>query len=137
VSIGHGSGVIDKAWTDRLVAQISRETTINRDYNVPLAGGISNDGKTIYIDRAIPDDYDAYVSVHEFVEKRLLDAGIDYLPAHAAATATELAAVQDDGIDIDKYDAFWDKWEKVAAKHKIGQDTPPDLEMKPYAESDQ
>jgi hypothetical protein len=137
VSIGHGSGVIDKAWTDRLVAQVRAETTLNRDYNVPLAGGISTDGKTIYVDKAIPDDYDDYLRVHEFVEKRLLDSGIDYLPAHAAATAAELAAVEDDGIDIDEYDRFWDRYEKVAAKHKIGQDTPPDLEMKPYTESNE
>ena len=135
VSVGHGSGVIDTAWTDALVAHIRAKVTIDRSYNVPLAGGISQDGRTVYVDRAIPDDYDPYLAVHEFVEKQLLDAGIPYLPAHAVATAAELAAVKDDGIDVDDYDAFWDRWEKVAAKHQLGDDTPPDIEKKPYTET--
>jgi hypothetical protein len=145
VSIGSGSGVIDRAWTDALVKQILSECTINRDFNVPLGAGSSQDGQTIYIDKSIPNSYkqkggavvpsDHYVAVHEYVEKRLLDAGIKYLPAHASATATELAAVQDDGFDVNQYDTFFDKWLKVAAKHKLGDDTPPDLELKPYEES--
>ena len=71
----------------------------------------------------------------EFVEKALLDTGMPYLPAHAAATATEIACAKDDGIDIDAYDAFFDRWEKVAARHKLGDDTPPDIETKPYTET--
>jgi hypothetical protein len=134
MSIGSGSGVIDKAWTDALIKQIRAETTINRDYNVPLAAGSSKDGKTIYIDRSIPTTFDRYVSVHEFVEKRLLDGGIAYAPAHAAATAAELACVKDDGVSIDDYDSFFDRWEKVAARHKLGDGTPPDLETRPYEE---
>lgn len=135
MSIGHGSGKIDKAWTDAALAFIKSNCRIDRSYNVPLAGGISQDARTVYIDQAIPDTYDAYVAVHEYVEKRMLDAGMDYLPSHAIATAAEIACVQDDGIDVNEYDRFWQRWEKVAARHKLGDNTPPDLETKPYEET--
>jgi len=145
VSIGHGSGVIDKAWLDKLIADIEQQTMFDHTYNVPLAGGSSKDGKTIYMDQAIPTTYTQrggaivdvtrYLRVHEYVEKRLIDAGNGYLASHGAATAVELAALQDDGYDVGQYDAFWSKWEKVAAKHKLGDGTPPDLELKPYEEA--
>jgi len=145
MSVGHGSGIIDKAWTDELVEHILADFRFDHSFNIPLAGGSSQDATTVYMDKAIPLGYVQrdgkevpawhYLCVHEAVEKWLLDAGLPYLPAHAAATAVEIAAVENDGYDVNQYDAFWSKQEKVAARHNLGDGTPPDLETKPYEET--
>jgi hypothetical protein len=144
MSVGHGSGVIDKAWLDQAIADVEKSTTFNHVFNIPLGGGSSKDGKTIYMDASIPASYQQrggqqvdvtkYLRLHEWTEKRLLDAGMTYLPAHGIATAAEIAAVQDDGLDVNQYDSFWTKQLKVAAKHELGDGTPPNLELAPYQE---
>lgn len=152
MSIGQGSGDIDRKWLDTLIRFVTTYRKFNHVFNVPLAGGSSMDNKVTYEDQAIPTEYTQtggqkveawkYLSVHEFIEKILIDAFIKmgfpenevYLPAHGAATAVELAAVQDDGLDVKQYDRFWGQWEKFAAKHELGDGTPPNLELAPYKE---
>lgn len=150
MSVGHGSGVIDRAWTDQLLAIVRKYREFNNDFNVPLGAGSNKAGDKTYYDRNIPTTYKQkggrdmpvwlYWSAHELVEKAMIDffrkIGVPenelYLPAHAVATAAELAAVQDDGYDINQYDVFGDKELKIAAKHNLGDDTPPDIEPAPY-----
>lgn len=135
MSVGHGSGVIDRAWSDALDADIQRKVTINRNYNVPLAAGISADGKTVYIDHRIPPIYDRYLIVHEYYEWLGLEQGFAYLPAHGAATAVEITTAENDKVDISKYDKFFDKWCKVTARTAWGDNTPPDMHPTQVAET--
>lgn len=140
-----GSGTVKKSWADQAVADATARAFV-QTFNVPLAGGISKDAKTVYMDKAIPRTYTQrdgkvvpvwkYLCVHEFTEKCLLDAGWSYDPAHALATFAEEGCVKADGYDTAQYNAFWDDYEPVAAKHKLGDDTPPDLELKPYGKDD-
>jgi len=145
VSIGQGSGEIETGWTDGLITWLLEHFRFDHTFNVPLGGGSSPDGNVLYLDKAIPINYvqrnDArvpawrYLCVHEGVEKMLLDNGVPYLPAHACATAIELACVADDKFDVAQYDTFWNAQLKVAAQHKLGDGTPPDIEMAPYEEN--
>lgn len=151
MSIGHGSNIIEKSWTDDLLNLINRYTKLDHSHNVPLAGGISKSAATVYLDQAIPQSYlergvgkrvpaSKYLRIHEFVEKAVMDALVKlganprdvYLPAHAVGNAAEEAAVENDGYMLSEYGRFWDKWIPVAAKHKLGDGTPQNLELKPY-----
>lgn len=142
MSVGHGSGVIDKAWIDAAIAFIAEDVRFDHSFNIPLGGGSSADGSVIFMDKRIPKSYRQrnnkevqawrYLCLHEFVEKRLIDAGMPYTPAHACATAAELAAVQDDGFSVDEYDSFWSHYLDIVEKTKLGDDTPPDLDMHAY-----
>lgn len=142
MSVGHGSGVIEKSWIDDAIKFILEDCRLDHTHKIPLGGGSSTDGSIIFQDVRIPRTYKQkngkqvdvfkYLALHEFVEKRLIDAGMPYTPAHACATAAELAAVQDDGMSITEYDDFWDHWLPIVGKTKLGDGTPDDLDMHAY-----
>lgn len=142
MSVGHGSGIIEKSWIDEAITFITSETRFDHSFKVPLGGGSSTDGGVIYMDARVPKTYPQkngkevpawkYLCIHEYVEKRLIDAGMDYTPAHACATACELAALQDDGYSIDEYDHFFDVWLPQVETTKLGDGTPPDLDLHAY-----
>lgn len=150
MSVGHGSGVIDRAWTDKALAIVRKYRELNQEFNVPLGAGSAQNAVRWYLDRSIEKSYQQrggrkvemwlYWGLHEMVEQALIklfrELGVPedelYLPAHAIATAGELAALQDDGYDVNQYDDVSSKELKIAAKHDLGDDTPPDIEPAPY-----
>lgn len=120
---------------------IARDHTIDRTHDVPAFAGSSNDNKTVFIDRRVPEsvnldgknvDLAKYLAVHETVEHKLMtDHSIPYPEAHARATAAERAAVEGDGVSWKSYEAHIDGMLPKIEKEKI-VNPPDDLSMKVY-----
>jgi hypothetical protein len=118
---------------------------VNRQYDIPYLAGYSKDGKTIYIDRHLPEfliyqhkKYPIlqYLVLHETEEKALEDStGLSYQLCHQLALRGEKAAVESETfggrIPWDAYNAFCDKWVKLAGDEKLTK-VPSDLDIKPY-----
>jgi len=114
---------------------------INRKYDIPYLAGYSKNGKTIYIDRHMPESFtykgkkiktDRYLILHEAVEKTLIDKlGLHYQYAHQIALRTEQAAVRADKISWKDYDRFMQKYIKVIGDESLTK-VPPNLDTKPY-----
>lgn len=95
------------------VEAIRKRVRICRDYDIPFVAGYSTDGKTIYLDRDLPEtilvggrawNAHLYVIAHEATEKALIDQyGLTYRQAHAIAGHVDRARVQLDDLDIQAY----------------------------------
>src|ERR1700678_1767114 len=105
---------------DRALDAICRRVKkFDRKHDIPYLAGYSLDGKTIYIDRHMPQTFklsgrnintDRFLVLHEEVEKTLIDQlGLHYLHAHQIATRAEQAAVRAAGISWRAYDRFMQK----------------------------
>ncbi len=120
---------------------VLKRVKVNRSYDVPYLAGYSRDGRHIYIDRAQPKTFvtdgrrvqvEPFLILHESVEKSLVDQlGLKYQFAHQIALRIEKAAVHDAGIPRREYDAFMQKYIKVAEEDPDLR-IPPDLDLKPY-----
>ncbi len=120
---------------------ILRRVRLDREHDIPYLAGYSRDGKTIYIDRHLPQwlrtggrrvKIDRFLILHEAVEKTLL-ARLDlhYQHAHQIALRAEEAAVRAAGIPWREYDRFMRQFIKEAGDEKLGR-LPVDLDIKPY-----
>src|SRR6202050_562101 len=109
---------------DRALDAICRRVKkVDRKHDIPYLAGYSEDGKTIYIDRHMPQsfkfrgrtiDTDRFLVLHEEVEKTLIDQlGLHYLHAHQIATRAEEAAVRAAGIGWRGYDPVMQKHGKT------------------------
>jgi hypothetical protein len=127
---------------DRALDAICRRVKkLDRAHDIPYLAGYSLDGRTIYIDRHMPQifkfrgrkiDTDRFLILHEEVEKTLIDQlGLHYLHAHQIATRAEEAAVRAAGITWRKYDAFMQKYVKTIGDERLTK-VPKDLDLKPY-----
>jgi hypothetical protein len=127
---------------DRALDAICRRVKkLDRKHDIPYLAGYSLDGKTIYIDRHMPEsfkyrgrvvDTDRFLILHEEVEKTLIDQlGLHYLHAHQIATRAEAAAVRAAGIDWRDYDRFMQKYVKSIGDERLKK-VPKDLDLKPY-----
>src|SRR5215470_7806870 len=124
-----------------LDAVVRRAKTLDRRHDIPYLAGYSRDGKTIYIDRHMPQtmryggrdiDTDRYLILHEEVEKTLIDQlGLHYLHAHQIASRAEQAAVRAAGIRWRDYDRFMQKYVKRIGDERLER-VPADLDLKPY-----
>jgi hypothetical protein len=124
-----------------LDAIVRRAKTIDRRHDIPYLAGYSRNGKTIYIDRHMPQtmryggrdiDTDRYLILHEEVEKTLIDQlGLHYLHAHQIASRAEQAAVRAAGIRWRDYDRFMQKYVKHIGDERLTK-VPADLDPKPY-----
>ena len=124
-----------------LDAVVRRAKVIDREHDIPYLAGYSNDGKTIYIDRHMPQtmtyagraiDTDRYLILHEEVEKTLIDQlGLHYLHAHQIASRAEQAAVRAAGIRWRDYDRFMQRYVKRIGDERLKK-VPADLDLKPY-----
>jgi hypothetical protein len=126
---------------DLAVEAILKKVKLDRKHDIPYLAGYSLDGKTIYIDRHMPESFisegrtiktDRFLILHEAVEKTLIDKlGLHYQFAHQIALRSEEAAVRADYISWSEYDNFIQKYIK-----EIGDETlthvPADLDCKPY-----
>jgi hypothetical protein len=124
-----------------LDAIVRRVKKLDRAHDIPYLAGYSQDGKTIYIDRHMPQsfthrgrkiDTDRYLILHEEVEKTLIDQlGLHYLHAHQVATRAEQAAVRAAGVTWRVYDRFMQKYVKRIGDERLSK-VPADLDLKPY-----
>lgn len=128
------------------VATIRNSAKISKEYDIPLLAGYSLDGKTLYIDKSLPDGYaqkdgrfvsvEPFLILHEAIESALLHtyAKINYPFAHEVSLRAEEQAVKAAGIDPKQYNGFMETWVKrVREKEKFN--VPPDLDMTPYEDS--
>jgi hypothetical protein len=127
---------------DRALDAVCRRVKkFDRKHDIPYLAGYSLDGKTIYIDRHMPEsfkfrgrtiDTDRYLILHEEVEKSLIDQlGLHYLHAHQIATRAEQAAVRAAGVTWRDYDRFMQKYVKRIGDERLTK-VPKDLDLKPY-----
>jgi hypothetical protein len=140
----HGSGFTSRATIDAVEKAIRSKVKVVRGVDIPYAAGYSTDGKTVYIDRAVPKTFDLhgrpcdvtrYLVIHEAVEKALMDAlGLPYAYAHALATTCEEKAVQADGYDLAAYNAAWDKIIRTVGSRGKYPDVPKDLDTQAYTQ---
>ena len=126
---------------DRALDAILRRVALDRSFDIPYLAGYSLDGKTIYIDRHLPENFtyrtrtvgvDRYLIMHETVEKTLIDQmNLHYLHAHQIATRAEEAAVRADRISWRAYDRFMQGYVKQVGDERLTR-VPEDLDLKPY-----
>jgi hypothetical protein len=127
---------------DRALDAICRRVKkLDRSHDIPYLAGYSLNGKTIYIDRHMPQffkfrgrkiDTDRFLILHEEVEKTLIDQlGLHYLHAHQIASRAEEAAVRAAGILWRDYDRFMQKHVKTIGDERLTR-VPADLDLKPY-----
>jgi hypothetical protein len=129
-----------------LAAFLATEPVVSRQYEVPYLGGISKDGKTVYIDKGLPDvlpktqiPVDKYVALHERSEWWLMTRlGLDYLGDHQTgghpfAVRIEHDALIADGFDPDAYEDELAAFIKADETERVSRETvPPDLFQGPY-----
>ena len=127
---------------DRALDAVARKVkNLDRKHDIPYLAGYSKDGKTIYIDRHMPSEWqykgrtintDRFLLLHEEVEKTLIDQlDLHYLHAHQIATRAEEAAVRAAGISWREYDRFMQKYVKTMDDERLTK-VPDDLDLKPY-----
>ncbi len=124
-----------------LDAIVRRVKSLDRKHDIPYLAGYSKDGKTIYIDRHMPQTLryggreiktDRYLILHEEVEKTLIDQlNLHYLHAHQIASRAEQAAVRAAGINWRDYDRFMQDNVKHIGDERLTK-VPADLDLKPY-----
>lgn len=115
---------------------------INRNYQVSYLAGYSKDGKTIYIDKRLPEYMitkdgkkvftDKYLAIHEKAERDAeYNLGYKYQYAHEFyGTKQERDAVEKDGcVSWKEYQSYM--LGMVKKLKKIDGEEPPDLDDKP------
>lgn len=127
---------------DLALESILKRIRLDRQHDIPYLAGYSQNGRTIYIDRHMPESFinnegraiktDRFLILHEAVEKTLIEQlGLHYQFAHQIALRTEQAAVRADKISWKEYDNFTQQYIKEFGSEKLTK-LPDDLDMKPY-----
>ena len=126
---------------DLAVKAILKSVKLDRTYDIPYLAGYSKDGKTIYIDRHMPESFiyqgcavqtDRFLILHETVEKTLIDQlKLRYQFAHQIALRAEQAAVRADKTSWKAYDCFTQQYIKEIGNESLER-VPPDLDTRPY-----
>ena len=134
--------LVSHVMLDLAIEQILTRIKLDRSHDVPYLAGYSQDGKTIYIDRHMPESFqtqdkrtvktDRFLILHETVEKTLIDQlGLHYEFAHQIALRSEQAAVRADKISWHEYDAFMQIYIKEIGDERLKK-VPANLDTKPY-----
>src|ERR1700694_2338922 len=111
---------------------------VDRSYDIPYLGGISRDGRTVYVDRKA---YPALLAQgvlpglieHERVEGILLRRGMQYPDAHRIATAAENRVYAQLGMDFADAQAVYPKLIRSAEDETVTR-CPRDLDLRPYSD---
>lgn len=134
-----------------LQAFLATEPVVSRQFKVPYLGGISKDGKTVYIDRDLPEVLpntgippDPYIARHERIEWWLMTRlGMDYAGlgdidgAHHFAVRYEHEGLVADGYDPNAYEDELATYIKEAEHGDLEpDDVPPDLFLGPYEDEE-
>lgn len=136
---------VEKALADPRVQRfIKMPRTLDHEHDVPYFGGISNDFKTIYIDRHVPlnlkvgdktIDLELTIPVHEVIETALIEClGYRYEKAHAIATVVEDRRVEQLGVVPQSYADSLRPYIRSDEKEKLAK-VPPALFTRPYSDS--
>lgn len=128
---------------DDAIDSILKRVKVDRKHDIPYVAGYSTDGKTLFIDKDLPEkikvdgktvDVDRYLVMHESVEKALIDKyDIHYVLAHQIAERAEKALIEADGIDWDEYDRIMNIEIKEIVKQP-NTNIPANLDSRPYKE---
>ena len=120
---------------------ILKRVRVDRRWDIPYLAGYSRAGRTIYIDRDVPETFgpkgrrvrvDPFLIVHEAVEIALLDKlDLAYQDAHNIALLAERSAVEAAGIDWQPYQQFMMKHIKRVGNKKLRR-VPRRLNLTPY-----
>ena len=123
------------------IEEILKRVKLDRSYDIPYLAGYSKDGKTIYIDRHMPESFvslgcviqtDRFLILHETVEKTLIDKlKLRYQFAHQIALRAEQSAVRADKISWREYDRFTQRYVKEIGSEELLR-VPVDLDTRPY-----
>lgn len=123
------------------INNIHQRVKVNTDYDIPYLAGYSVDGKTVYIDRDVPECITIenrllstyrFLILHEAVEKALIDQlQLRYQDAHQIALRIEKAAIEANGISWRAYDNYMQHLISSTA-NKFITSVPIDLDLKPY-----
>ena len=142
------SGLPDAADYQLAVDLWLKDWKIVTGVDIPYCCGYSVDGKTIYMDREVPEFADLNGRklpiwrgggfVHEATEKTMLlrYTNEHYQGAHTIATLAEHAYVQSKGARVDDYDGWWAPIIAKIGKRKSYPNVPADLDLAPYEDSD-
>jgi len=139
----HDSGYAVPAKLQKAEELLLEGVTVDHSHQVPFCAGMSDDGKTLYIDHEIPEVVgDMHILktivVHELVEHCLMRmAGLPYEEAHQIATAAEEACVRANGWPMHEYNAFWDRAIRKAGSRGSYDNIPQDLDTEPYDQDDE
>ncbi len=143
--------VMGEGDTPTLLAR-ARKAALDTWHDIPYTGGISVDGKTVYIDRTFYRDLMAgKIKVRGLSSRQVCDRVIDheetewaidcgdnpvdvYLGAHGFATAKEEEPLKELGIDPNRYEADLEPHLKACAK-RSPTNPPKDLWCGPYLDS--
>jgi hypothetical protein len=138
---GRNDTLVSAEMLTHAVGAITRRIRLDRTCDIPYLAGYSRDGKTIYIDRHIPETFvtrgkrfniDHFLILHEAVEKALLvRLGLVYQHAHQIALRAEEAAVRAKGVSWREYDRFMQRFIKEVGDERLMR-IPLDLDIKPY-----
>lgn len=132
-----------KKAVEQFTAERFKSVTINREYEVPYTAGYSKDGKTIYIDRHVPDtisyrgkkcDIIKPLVMHETTEISLESKPYfdSYELSHETATMAEFALVRAMGFDVVEYNKQVNEIVKRVYSRAKYESIPPDLDLEPY-----
>lgn len=111
----------------------------------PYLAGMSEDHRRVYIDKRVPKqlnykgkifDPAKYLVVHETIERRHMDKGMKYEPAHRLALKAERAAVEADGINWNWYQGQMHRLAGITEKEK-NVHPPRDLYKGPFPRREQ
>lgn len=142
----HSSLLVDRCCKDEEVRRLlHRHEQLDEGHDVPYLAGYSADGKTIYIDRHLPEVLTyhhagkerefrprRFLIDHESMEKALIDAfGWKYAHAHEVATAYERRHVLEAGMPWQPYQDSYRPYIK-ADEHEKLKKVPKDLDLTPY-----
>lgn len=135
-----------------LQAYLDTTPVISREYDVPYLGGISKDGKVVYIDEDLPTTLprtgiapDKYIALHERAEWWLMTRlNMDYMGrdgtygAHPHAVRIEHdALIADGGHDPDAYENELASYIREAEHEDLDpEELPPDLFLGPYEDDE-
>lgn len=127
------------------IDNVEKPFDIDRNFDIPYFGGISNNNKTIYIDSSAPChikvngityNYARSLAIHEFYEKRKMEQEwLTYNPAHQFATGIERKFVENNGVNFDEYSKQLKIWIEIALNKSMDNSSlriPFDLYMGPY-----
>lgn len=137
-----GSWKLSKAELDGAINAIRKRRRIDQTHDIPYVAGYSRDGKTLYLDRELPDtitigdkrvNIAQFIILHEEIEKALEDeVQLAYLHAHQIALRGELAAVAANGIDWRAYNVATLKLCAKIGTRREYPNCPKDLDLTPY-----
>jgi hypothetical protein len=144
LSDGPTSALINSAGTMRSFKK-GGAVTVVRNKDDPYLAGMSEDHRRVYIDKRVPKkitvkgktfDPSKYLIVHETIERRHMDRGMKYEPAHRIALKAERAAVEADGINWDGYQGQMHRLAGITEKEKSPH-PPSDLYKGPFPNKEQ